>query len=678
MRLFRRDGRDEAGIVLVLTTVSLTALFAIVALVIDLAQLRTDRRVNKAVTDMSARAGLGVLNLGPWSGLCRASAFLKANSPAFAGYDPGSERWARLGSPVTEMATSPCANTNVSPYTDLCLLGAPGVPDTSTWGRLTATAGGGRFAIEIQSGYLMPDPRFSEDMVAATDNGDPAEGACDNLAVIVRERRTPEFAGAFGAGDTTTTIRSVGRISNLMSEEYSPALLLLEREGCNLLEVTGSNSRVFAQPYLTYSGVIQLDSANRSGCSSNQAVLNGAVTSGGPAIVVCSARLLNPTPGCNVALADKPSRIGMYALNFQPPGGHTTTGFSSVPLDSSYGDSMAVRGARSGRDPLDRAYRQNIVDLDAEANGVITGNGGWPPGCPSPVVGNACTGSGGRPWLVLQGADCSNYATFFLGVGRLLAPNIWFHCDLNVSGAPLVLAGIDSYIVVTGRLQVGTTFSIVDPRTVLIGGTAGGNARGLEIVNGGNFNLNNPVAGLNCVVHPLLVKPTRMVLGKGSLYMTSGGSAHLCHTFAFLASGYGVVPATDGTAPCTDPCSGYSGKVSVGSGAVVDWIAPNQIADRRPTAEEILTTHRYEDLGLWTEAGGAQSMSGGGSGHMTGVFFLGNADQFTLTGNAGADVSLSAQFISRRMKVAGGATINLVLNPVDSVPVVSYEVALVR
>ena len=30
------------------------------------------------------------------------------------------------------------------------------------------------------------------------------------------------------------------------------------------------------------------------------------------------------------------------------------------------------------------------------------------------------------------------------------------------------------------------------------------------------------------------------------------------------------------------------------------------------------------------------------------------------------------------MKVAGGATVNLVLNPIDSVPVIVYQMALVR
>jgi len=670
-----RRRRTEEGLFLPLTVLSIVAIVAVIALVIDVGQLRINRQVDKSVTDLSVRAGLGILNLGPWSGVCRASDYLKENSPAFSAFDAGSEKWWQLGTPLNQLTSSPCLNTTGAPFVDLCLPGTLGVPNTSTWGRLTATADGGRFTVEIQSGYLLPDARFPADQQALSDTGDPLSGACDNLAVTVTERTAPIFARAFGAQERTITVRSVGRISDLVSEDYSPALLLLEQDGCNVLEVTGSNSRVFAQPYLQYPGVIQIDSANRSGCASNQAVLNGASTSGGPAIVVCSAKTVSPTAGCNLALADKPSRTGMYALNFQPSGANTTS-----PFPTHYGDTLAVRGARSGRDPLDRVYRDNVVALDSEANSVLTGNSGRPPGCAT-VTANACTANG-RTWLVLQQSDCNSYLTFFSAVlhpTRALAQNIWFNCDLTVSGAvPLVLAGIDSYVVVTGALSVSNTFSITDPRTVFLGGTASGNARGLEIGNGGNLNINNPVPGVNCVLQPPLIKTTRLVVGKGSLYMTSSAVAHLCQTFGYLASGYGKVPATSGTAPCSNPCSGYSGQLKIGSGASVDWIAPNQITDRRPTAEEILSPYRFEDLGLWTEAGGAQSMNGGGIGHMTGVYFLGNADAFTLTGGSGANVVLSAQFISRRMKVAGGATINLVLNPVDSVPVIVYQMALVR
>lgn len=51
---------------------------------------------------------------------------------------------------------------------------------------------------------------------------------------------------------------------------------------------------------------------------------------------------------------------------------------------------------------------------------------------------------------------------------------------------------------------------------------------------------------------------------------------------------------------------------------------------------------------------------------------------FTLAGNSGANVSLSVQFISRRMSVTGGATVNLVLNPFNAVPVVVNDMVLVR
>ena len=689
MRLLRRTGDDERGVVLILMAVAMTLLLGVVALVVDLSQIRTDRRVNKSVADMSVRAGLGVLNLGPWSGVCRAKDYIRANAPGFSTFDPGSEKWLQLSSPLNQLTTSPCLNPTAA---QLCLPGALGVPNTGTWGKLNATAGGGRFTIEIQSGYTMPDARFPEDIAAAADTGDPLKGACDNLVVIIKERRTPFFAGVLGGGDKTTTIRSVGRVSNLRSEEYSPALLLLAREVCSVLTVSGANSRVIAQPYLAYPGVIQIDSANRSGCASNQAVLTGGTTSGGPQIIACSAKLLNPSPGCNVALADKPGRIGLYGLNFQPPGANLTTAYTESWATTTYGDTRAVRSAQSGRDPLDKIYRTNVMALETEAKAVLTGNGGLPPGCAS-VVNNACTGNG-RTWLVLSQSNCDTLATesltnFFTPLipvvpDRKLAKHIWFNCNLTVKNTllPLVLSGADSYVVVTGTLSVNSTFAISDPRTVFIG-MASSSGIGLNIGNGGNFNVNNPVPGADCVV-PVLVKPTRMVVGDGSFKMGSGGTVHLCQTFVLLASGYGKIPPTDGTLPCSTPCSTYVGKLSVGSGAVVDWTSPNKITGRRPTAEEVLLTSipapvsPYEDLGLWTEAGGAQSMSGGGSSHMTGVFFLGNADAFTLTGNSGANVSLSAQFITRRMTVTGGATVNLVLNPFDAVPVVVNDMVLVR
>jgi len=688
-----REGtpHDERGAVLILFAIAMTIVMSMAAIVIDLSQLRADRRVNKSVADMAVRAGLGVLQAGPWSGVCRASEYLKTNS-RFSSFDTGSEKWFQLGSPLSAITSSPCLNTSSLPFLTLCLPGQLGIPRTDTWGRLTATAGGGRYSVEIQSGYAMPDSRFPEDIPAAADTGDPLKGSCDNLVVIIKQTRPPVFAGVIDRNDKTTTIRSVGRLSNINTGDYNPALLLLERRKCAVLTAASNGGRIIAQPYQDHPGVIQIDSADdQGGCASNQAVLNGAATSAGPSIVACSARTLNPTPGCNLATGDKPGRIGIYALNFPRPSSDYVT--SAYP--ATYGDTEAVRSAQSGRAPLDVAYRNTVRALDTEAQSVITGNAGKPPGC-GPVTANTCTGTDGT-WLVLQQTDCNSYDNFFSPVLyplRASSPRIWFNCDLNVQPSLLLLTGLtltapDSYVVVTGQLAVTTTFAIVDPRKVYIGGRATGNKIGLDVGNGGNLSVNNPLPSADCVAPVGVIKFTKVVVGDGSFNMASGGGAHLCQTFLLMASGYGKVPTTDGTPPCSNPtaspavtttvCDTYSGTVSIGSGSRIDWTAPNLAIGRRPTSSELQTTSPFEDVGLWTEAGGAtNSVGGGGDAKMSGVFFLGNADSFTLAGNSGANVYLSAQFITRTMKVTGGAVVNLVISPYDSVPFVVYELVLVR
>ncbi len=677
-----RAQRDQEGAALVLVTAAISVILMTAGLVIDLSQLRLDRRVNKSVADMAVRAGLGVLHLGPWSGVCRARAYVRTNS-RLSGFDTGSEKWFQLGSPVSALTSSPCLNTTSWPFPTLCLPGQVGVPRTDTWGKLTATAYGGRYSIEIQSGYAMPDSRFPEDILASADQGDVLKGSCDNLAVIIKERRAPLFAGIMDRSDKTTTVRSVGRISNIDTGDYNPALLLLEQHGCSVLTTSGANTRVIAQPYRDHPGVLQIDSADdQGGCNSNQAVLNGQTTGAGrPSIVACSASVLNPSPACNPALADKPGRTGIYALNFpHGPGDNVTSAYPGT-----YGDVRAVPSAQSGRMPIDAPYRNSVVTLDAKAKSVLTGNGGSPPGC-STITSNTCLGTDGT-WLVLQQTDCNSLDTFFSAVLfplRAASPRIWFNCDLTVKPSALLPLGLtlsapDAYVVITGALAVTTTFAITSPWHVFIGGRSGGNKIGLDVGNGGNLNIGNPVPGVSCPAAAPMLTYSKLVVGDGSFNLGSGGIAHLCGTFMYMASGYRKVPVVNGTPPCSNPCSAYLGTISIGSGSQIDWTAPNRIVNRRPTLFDLERTSQFEDIAFWTEAGGAgNGVNGGGNSAMTGVFFLGNAHAFTLAGNAGANVYLSAQFISRTMVVTGGAVVNLVLNPFDTVPLVVYELVLVR
>ena len=133
--------RDERGVIVLIYALGMTAMVTIAAMVIDLAQLRTDRRINKTVADTAVRAGLGVLQAGPWSGVCRAREYLKTNAPGMTNFDPGSEKWFQVSAPLDSLTSSPCVNVTNAPFINLCLPGQLGIPRTDTWGRLTATAG---------------------------------------------------------------------------------------------------------------------------------------------------------------------------------------------------------------------------------------------------------------------------------------------------------------------------------------------------------------------------------------------------------------------------------------------------------------------------------------------------------------------------------------------------------
>lgn len=63
-----RRVQDQGGQVVVLYAVALVPLILTVALVLDLAQLRLDRRRNRAVADAAARAAAAHLPSGPWPG----------------------------------------------------------------------------------------------------------------------------------------------------------------------------------------------------------------------------------------------------------------------------------------------------------------------------------------------------------------------------------------------------------------------------------------------------------------------------------------------------------------------------------------------------------------------------------------------------------------------------------
>lgn len=661
--------RGEHGTVMMITALISLGSLLMVGLVLDLGELRADRRVNKGVTDMAARAGVGRLPFGPWNGVCKARAYLLGNAGAFSSFDAGSETWSRASGQV--IGSDPCPAVAVAEDANPCL---PNV--TSTWAKLQATADGGRFTIEIQSGYALPDNRFPEDAELG-DTGAAALGGCDNLAVILTERQAPAFAQTGGAQAKTVRVRSVARLNAEQTLDFVAALQLLERHDCDVLTTGGSGTKVIAQPYNAYPGTIQIDSDGgaQGDCTSNKRILVGQDTTGGGTIVACSAN--QSSSGCTAGTGNRPSRIGIYAVNFKPASQVTTNFATTGP--TSYGDTKAIASPRTGRKYVDQRYRQNVAALDQTVKSMLSGTNPYPPGCVSISISGGlgtCIGYG-VTWLVVENCSTAMQTALNLDLVLRASQNIWFRCDLDVA-TPLQLTGADAFVVVTGSLAVNSTFTIRDPRQVYIGGRSTGNAVGLDLTGGGTLSVN---AGgqASCDARSGPGHANRVVVGKGSLKVGSGFTFRMCQTFLYLASGYDKVPASDGTIPCKAACSNLSGTISVSSGALSDLSAPNEITGRFPTPAELANTNRFEDLGLWTEAGGnTNGMAGGASTSLTGVFFLPNAEAFNLTGGGSLPVRLSAQFVSTKLKVAGNATINLVPNPEDSIPVTIYTILLVR
>jgi hypothetical protein len=665
----RARARGEQGTVVVMTALMVIGSLMMVGLVLDLGELRADRRTNKSVTDMAARAGVGRLAFGPWNGVCKARDYLIGNARGFSSFDAGSVTWSTAAAQL--ITTDPCPSLAFSEDPNPCVPNNP-----ATWAKLQATAGGGRFTVEIQAGYALPDPRFAED-VGLGDPGAPELGGCDNLAVILTERQGPAFAQAGGGTVKNLRVRSVGRLNAEETLDFVAALQLLDRHNCDVLTTGGSGTKVIAQPYNTYPGTIQIDSDGGplGDCTSNKRILVGQDTSGGGTIVACSTDGL-VAHGCEPTTGSNSSRIGVYAANFKPAA-LITSNYSATGV-TSYGDTPAKPSPRTGRKYVDQRYRQNLITLDQEVKGMLNGSNPYPPGCLTTSVPGGigiCVGLG-VTWLVVEGCGSLVQSTLNLDLIQRAFQYIWFRCDLDVS-VPLSLTGANSFIVVTGQLAVSSTFTITDPRKVFVGGRGTGNVIGMEIKSGA-LNMNTGGAAA-CSARTGAGYANRLVVGKGSFNAGSGATVRMCQTFIYLASGYDKVPATDGTFPCVSPCSGYSGTIAISSGAVSDLSAPNEITGRLPTAAELAATNPFEDLGLWTEAGGGTNgMAGGASTSLTGVFFLPNAAAFSLTGGGALPIRLSAQFVITRLAVTGNATINLVPNPEDSIPVRIYTTLLVR
>jgi hypothetical protein len=162
----------------------------------------------------------------------------------------------------------------------------------------------------------------------------------------------------------------------------------------------------------------------------------------------------------------------------------------------------------------------------------------------------------------------------------------------------------------------------------------------------------------------------RLIIKDGGL-TSNGGVLRLCNTTVILMGGSSSGCLRQDAQPLLPPneisCGGGRGNglLNVAGTAQQDWTAPNTTSNTSTPA----LWNNLEDLALWTETYGENadfSLAGGGGMNLSGVFMAPNANPFKL-GGGGTQTIEQSQYISRKLTVAGGATLTLGPNPKDVV-----------
>jgi hypothetical protein len=253
------------------------------------------------------------------------------------------------------------------------------------------------------------------------------------------------------------------------------------------------------------------------------------------------------------------------------------------------------------------------------------------------------------------------------------------------SGASLEFTYNGVGITAQGTITVNGSNSTAGPGNLIIDRPTGLYVVGATGPSGAALTINGTMimnaGGNGACPTPTSGNPTSIaVVQHGSLSVGAGSTSlfRLCQTAVILADGYsaaGGPPNAWPTAPGAVPYSNsFNGTVSISGQGSIDWTAPNAVPNG-PASQADWTNH-LEDLTLWTEtgtnSGSDSSIAGNGSAHLAGVFALPNANPFSLGGLASQTISADAQFWTRKLRLAGNATVEMAPNPNDSIPFIDF------
>jgi hypothetical protein len=664
-----RSGRtdQDRGVVLVLMALLITAMLLVVAIVIDFGNVRNTRQDTKRVADLATAAGARSLapdgKPRPWAGACAALEYLEANRSDLTftvSY------WDGNGPDGGVSVSDPCPVPAPDPddESDLCVAGEP-----TSWAWIRATAGD--LTVDIRTGYETPDDDFAEDAtIYSGQDGETERGGCDQLAIITGASDSAFFGGVAGATGYDTINRSVGRVEIGNREDVAVALVLLEREDCQALSFAGGgggSGEIVVRGTKDRPGIIHSDSTGKGdACGANNTVIVGKQSPSGPLVRALSA----PDDSTQHGIISTYARFlgGTNDAKWTPS--RSVQGTEVWMCDPDSGPVVATCSTgpsgnrRVTRKPADDRYLDDIIDLRSEANTVFNQLPAVPDGYTryTDILGASCT---------LGGTEAIFELTSLLHPGAKL----YVDCPTLSIGnkQQLIIPGHITHVAFQGRI----TFSgdglldIRAPEQVLVH-NGGGNTDAIETGSQGRLRINTGGAA-SCTARTAGAPDavTEMVIRRGGLKGTAGGSVWLCSTFVHLMGGDTSASPVNTTAagypaPYDNPLDGY---FSIGGGGGAQWTAPNTILVK-PSAG----SYRFEDLAVWSETQLDNEISGGGTMVLTGIYFLPNTGPSSSTGGlniAGAGsgaINLDAQLWVRKLHHNGKPHLTMTANPADSIP----------
>ncbi|MCU1351871.1 MAG: hypothetical protein JWM05_1080 [Acidimicrobiales bacterium] len=617
--------RGERGVVLVVVAVMSVVLVMIVALVIDLGAARQRRRSEQSAVDIAALA----------SGYQ-----LSGHGNRFVLSDPRAACTAAFNSIKKNLPEIPSAST--LPCTNLPITGES--PDCTDSTAMTTVTSAGASPYTVKVDYPVPadqitDSRFSTGVGA----GDGVQ--CTRMRVSVTSLKPTFFAGVFGSGQFTVKASAVVKGSVDATHNGVPALLMLERTGCQVLtnSVGGAgNLGIIVRSVTSQEGGhahVDTDASECGGNSSDYAIYATPLSGGGTSMSVVNGTATAGT-------------ITSYATTVgSARGGATYPGGLSMPVTA---------GPLVSRYAFDARYNPStlpsVTNLHAAAYSAV-----------NMTTAQAVTAG----YTVV---DCT-------ADGSITGVKVFVNCP-GVYSPTAAFFNQATDVVFNGQVSVGSghTLNLFNANSVSIKGCAactGSSYYSLNVSGGFYTNIGSQnVSSATCASRTGPgaggTNTNTTVLALMNAPLVIAGQARLCQTTVYMganSSSYTRQATTTGgsvNSPCSIalPCPIKTGAAPGGSYAIsgdsTEWTAPN-LSSNSPDESS-----PFEDLGLWSESSDLDQIKSGGVLSSGGIFFTPNSPvQFRSPASSSPK---NAQFVARTLQLLQGT---MDMEPVssDAVPV---------